>query len=109
MSNNRGMTIHAGRAILEESNGFTNEGKVVGEYVKNSWQYTDGPTTVNVLIDHKNKSIQIFFLKLSKMRFFGISSSVFLSMCTLPSIVAQSQYQCQLTYFIFNIIFNILS
>ena len=59
MSNNRGMTIHAGRAILEESNGFTNEGKVVGEYVKNSWQYTDGPTTVNVLIDHKNKSIQI--------------------------------------------------
>lgn len=59
MSNKSGMKVHAGRAILEESNSFTNEGKVVGEYVKNSWQYTDGPTTVNVLVDHKNKSIQI--------------------------------------------------
>lgn len=59
MPNNSGMKVHAGRAILEESNSFTNEGKVVGEYVKNSWQYTDGPTTVNVLINQKNKSIQI--------------------------------------------------
>ena len=59
MSNKSGMKVHAGRAILEESNSFTNEGKVVGEYVKNSWQYTDGPTTVNVLVDHKNKSIQM--------------------------------------------------
>jgi len=59
MPNNSGMTIHAGRAILDRSNDFTNEGKVVGEYVKNSWQYADGPTTVNVLVDLKNKSIQI--------------------------------------------------
>jgi hypothetical protein len=59
MPNNSGMTVHAGRAILEESNNFTNEGKAVGEYVKNSWQYTDGPTTVSILVDQKNKSIQI--------------------------------------------------
>jgi hypothetical protein len=58
-NNSSGMTVHAGRAVLEQSNNFTNEGKVVGEYVKNSWQYTDGPTVVNVLINQKNKSIQI--------------------------------------------------
>ncbi len=59
MSNKPGMRGHVGRGVLQESDRFTSEGKVVGEYVKNSWQYTDGPTTVSVLINQKNKSIQI--------------------------------------------------
>lgn len=59
MSNKPGLRGHVGRGVLQESNNFTNEGKVVGEYVKNSWQYSDNPTTVSVLVNHKNKSIQI--------------------------------------------------
>ncbi len=54
-----GMTVHAGRALLEETKRFSNEGKAVGEYVKNSWQYTDHEPTVEITIDQENKSIQI--------------------------------------------------
>ena len=54
-----GMTVHAGRALLEETKRFSNEGKAVGEYVKNSWQYTDHEPTVEITIDQENKSMQI--------------------------------------------------
>tara|TARA_B100000787_G_scaffold15700_1_gene11147 strand:- start:3110 stop:4762 length:1653 start_codon:yes stop_codon:yes gene_type:complete len=56
------MTTHAGRSLLEETNRFSNEGKAVGEYVKNSWQYSDKVNhnpTVEIMVDQENKSIQI--------------------------------------------------
>lgn len=53
------MGVHAGRSVLEEAKRFSNEGKVVGEYVKNSWQYTDNPPTVEVFVNHDEKSIRI--------------------------------------------------
>jgi hypothetical protein len=33
------MGVHAGRSVLEEAKRFSNEGKVVGEYVKNTTNY----------------------------------------------------------------------
>ena len=54
-----GMTTHAGRSLLQEAARFSNEGKAVGEYVKNSWQYTDHDATVEIFIDQENKSIRI--------------------------------------------------
>ena len=54
-----GMTVHAGRMLLEETKRFSNEGKAVGEYVKNSWQYTDHDPTVEIFVDQENKSIRI--------------------------------------------------
>lgn len=54
-----GMTTHAGRSLLQEAARFSNEGKAVGEYVKNSWQYTDHDPTVEIFIDQENKSIRI--------------------------------------------------
>ena len=54
-----GMTTHAGRSLLQEASRFSNEGKAVGEYVKNSWQYTDHNAKVEIFIDQENKSIQI--------------------------------------------------
>ncbi len=54
-----GITVHAGRALLEETKRFSNEGKAVGEYVKNSWQYTDHDPTVEITVDNDNKSIRI--------------------------------------------------
>ena len=54
-----GMTTHAGRSLLQEASRFSNEGKAVGEYVKNSWQYTDHNPKVEIFIDQENKSIQI--------------------------------------------------
>ena len=54
-----GMTTHAGRSLLQEAARFSNEGKAVGEYVKNSWQYTDHDPTVEILVDQENKSIRI--------------------------------------------------
>ena len=61
MKNNHktGMTTHAGRSLLQEAARFSNEGKAVGEYVKNSWQYTDHDATVEIFIDQENKSIRI--------------------------------------------------
>ena len=56
------MTTHAGRSLLEETKRFSNEGKAVGEYVKNSWQYSDEVDhnpTVEIMINQENKSIQI--------------------------------------------------
>jgi len=56
------MTTHAGRSLLEETKRFSNEGKAVGEYVKNSWQYSDEVDhnpTVDIMINQENKSIQI--------------------------------------------------
>ncbi len=54
-----GMTTHAGRSLLQEAARFSNEGKAVGEYVKNSWQYTDHDPTVEIFVDQENKSIRI--------------------------------------------------
>ena len=54
-----GMITHAGRSLLQEAARFSNEGKAVGEYVKNSWQYTDHDPTVEIFIDQDNKSIRI--------------------------------------------------
>lgn len=54
-----GMVADAGRAVLDAATDFTNEGKAIGEYVKNSWQYTDKHPTVEIYVDQKNKSIQI--------------------------------------------------
>ena len=54
-----GMITHAGRSLLQEAARFSNEGKAVGEYVKNSWQYTDHDPTVEIFIDQNNKSIRI--------------------------------------------------
>ena len=54
-----GMTVHAGRMLLEETKRFSNEGKAVGEYVKNSWQYTDHDPTVEIFVNHDDKSIRI--------------------------------------------------
>jgi hypothetical protein len=54
-----GMTAHAGRMLLEETKRFSNEGKAIGEYVKNSWQYTDHDPTVEIFVDQENKSIRI--------------------------------------------------
>ena len=54
-----GMTAHAGRMLLEETKRFSNEGKAVGEYVKNSWQYTDHDSIVEIFVDQENKSIRI--------------------------------------------------
>lgn len=61
MKNNHktGMTTHAGRSLLQEAARFSNEGKAVGEYVKNSWQYTDHDPTVEIFINQENKSIRI--------------------------------------------------
>ena len=53
------MITHAGRSLLQEAARFSNEGKAVGEYVKNSWQYTDHDPTVEIFIDQDNKSIRI--------------------------------------------------
>lgn len=53
------MTSHAGRSLLEETKRFSNEGKAVGEYVKNSWQYTDHEPTVEITVNNDNKSIRI--------------------------------------------------
>ena len=53
------MITHAGRSLLQEAGRFSNEGKVVGEYVKNSWQYTDHDPTVEIFIYQENKSIRI--------------------------------------------------
>ena len=39
------MITHAGRSLLQEAARFSNEGKAVGEYVKNSWQCTDHDPT----------------------------------------------------------------
>ena len=61
-THNKFMTTHAGRSLLEETNRFSNEGKAVGEYVKNSWQYSDKVNhnpTVEIMVDQENKSIQI--------------------------------------------------
>ena len=54
-----GMTTHAGRSLLQETARFSNEGKAVGEYVKNSWQYTDNDPTVEIIVNQDNKSIRI--------------------------------------------------
>ena len=54
-----GMTTHAGRSLLQEAARFSNEGKAVGEYVKNSWQYTDHDPTVEIFVNHDDKSIRI--------------------------------------------------
>ena len=54
-----GMTTDAGRAVLDSATDFTNEGKAVGEYVKNSWQYTDKHPNVEIIVDQQNKSIHI--------------------------------------------------
>ena len=54
-----GMTSHVGRMLLEETKRFSNEGKAVGEYVKNSWQYTDHDPIVEIFVDQENKSIRI--------------------------------------------------
>jgi len=54
-----GMTTHAGRSLLQEAARFSNEGKAVGEYVKNSWQYTDHDPTVEIFVDQEKKSIRI--------------------------------------------------
>lgn len=54
-----GMTTHAGRSLLQEAARFSNEGKAVGEYVKNSWQYTDHDPTVEIIVNQDNKSIRI--------------------------------------------------
>ena len=54
-----GMTTHAGRSLLQETARFSNEGKAVGEYVKNSWQYTDHDPTVEIIVNQDNKSIRI--------------------------------------------------
>ena len=54
-----GMITHAGRSLLQEAARFSNEGKAVGEYVKNSWQYTDHDPTVEIFIDQNDKSIRI--------------------------------------------------
>ena len=54
-----GMTTHAGRSLLQEAARFSNEGKAVGEYVKNSWQYTDHDPTVEIFINQEEKSIRI--------------------------------------------------
>ena len=51
------MTSHVGRDLLNEAKAFSNEGKAVGEYVKNSWQYTSDHPTVEVLINQEEKSI----------------------------------------------------
>ncbi len=61
MDNNlrTGMTTHAGRSLLQEAARFSNEGKAVGEYVKNSWQYTDHDPTVEIFVDQEHKSIRI--------------------------------------------------
>ena len=53
------MTSHVGRDLLNEAKAFSNEGKAVGEYVKNSWQYTSDHPTVEVLVNQEEKSIQI--------------------------------------------------
>ena len=61
-THNKFMTTHAGRSLLEETKRFSNEGKAVGEYVKNSWQYSDKVDhnpTVEIMVDQENKSIQI--------------------------------------------------
>ena len=54
-----GMTTDAGRAVLDSATDFTKEGKAVGEYVKNSWQYTDKHPNVEIIVDQQNKSIHI--------------------------------------------------
>ena len=53
------VTSHVGRNLLNEARGFSNEGKAVGEYVKNSWQYTNDHVTVEVMVNQEEKSIQI--------------------------------------------------
>ena len=58
-----GMTTHAGRSLLQEAARFSNEGKAVGEYVKNSWQYTDHDPTVEIFVNHDDKSIRIIPVK----------------------------------------------
>ena len=54
-----GVVAHAGRAVLDAADDFTNEGKAVGEYVKNSLQYTNIHPTVEIIVDQENKSIHI--------------------------------------------------
>ncbi len=53
------MDSHVGRLLLNETSKFSNEGKAVGEYVKNSWQYTDHDPTVEVFVNQESKSIRI--------------------------------------------------
>lgn len=54
-----GMVADAGRAVIDAASDFTNEGKAIGEYVKNSWQYTDKHAVVEIFVDQENKTIQI--------------------------------------------------
>lgn len=54
-----GMVADAGRAVLDAASDFTNEGKAIGEYVKNSWQYTGNHAKVEIFVDQENKTIQI--------------------------------------------------
>ena len=53
------MVADAGRAVLDAASDFTNEGKAIGEYVKNSWQYTENHAKVEIFVDQENKTIQI--------------------------------------------------
>ena len=54
-----GMGVHAGRSVIDRAEEFTNEGKAVCEYIKNSWQYTDDHTKVEIFVDQDNKFLII--------------------------------------------------
>lgn len=53
------MRVHAGRALIEESKRFSHQGKAINEYIKNSFQYTDGPVVVELKISKNLRNIKI--------------------------------------------------
>lgn len=53
------VTSHVGRSLLEEANRFSHVGKAVNEYVKNSMQYTDSDTIIEININKNADGIKI--------------------------------------------------
>ena len=65
---------HVGRSLLEEASRFANVGKAVNEYVKNSMQYTDSDTIIEININKNVDSLNIS--NVAAITLFNLYSSI---------------------------------
>lgn len=53
------MGSHVGRSLLEEASRFSHVGKAINEYVKNSMQYTDSDTIIEINVNKNADGVKI--------------------------------------------------